>query len=48
VPAPMAARYFWDNLTQANLYNKEGLPAFPFRTDEWDNVPSPATPPLPK
>jgi len=28
VAAPVAARYYWDNLTQANLYNKEGLPAF--------------------
>jgi sialate O-acetylesterase len=46
VPAPVAARYYWDNLTQANLYNKEGLPAFPFRTDDWDDVPSPANPPV--
>ena len=35
VPNPTAVRYYWDNLTQANLYNKEGLPAFPFRTDDW-------------
>jgi sialate O-acetylesterase len=45
VAAPVAVRYYWDNLTQANLYNKEGLPAFPFRTDDWDDVPSPANPP---
>jgi sialate O-acetylesterase len=46
VAAPVAARYYWDNLTQANLYNKEGLPAFPFRSDAWDDVPSPANPPV--
>jgi sialate O-acetylesterase len=46
VAAPVAARYYWDNFTQANLYNKEGLPAFPFRSDAWDDVPSPANPPV--
>jgi len=31
---PMAVRYAWaDNPEGANLYNKEGLPAMPFRTD---------------
>jgi sialate O-acetylesterase len=44
VSAPIAIRYYWDNLTQGNLYNKEGLPAFPFRTDDWDDIPSPSTP----
>jgi sialate O-acetylesterase len=47
IAAPVAARYDWANLTQANLYNKEGLPAFPFRSDDWDDVPSPANPFLP-
>jgi sialate O-acetylesterase len=46
VPVPVAARYYWANLTQANLYNKEGLPAFPFRSDTWDDVASPANPPV--
>jgi sialate O-acetylesterase len=46
IAAPVAARYYWANLTQANLYNKEGLPAFPFRSDMWDDVPSPANPPV--
>ena len=46
VPAPVAVRYYWNNLTQANLYNKEGLPAFPLRSDNWDDVPSPANPPV--
>jgi sialate O-acetylesterase len=32
---PVAVRYAWaDNPQGANLYNKEGLPASPFRTDE--------------
>lgn len=34
VPQPVAVRYAWaDNPIGANLYNKEGLPASPFRTD---------------
>jgi sialate O-acetylesterase len=34
---PIAARYAWaDNPEGANLYNIEGLPASPFRTDEWN------------
>jgi len=36
VENPMAVRYAWaDNPEGANLYNKEGLPASPFRTDEY-------------
>jgi sialate O-acetylesterase len=35
VARPVAVRYAWANNPQgANLYNKEGLPASPFRTDE--------------
>lgn len=30
---PSAARYGWDNVPDVNLYNQEGLPASPFRTD---------------
>ncbi|MCX6621743.1 MAG: sialate O-acetylesterase [Acidobacteria bacterium] len=33
VPAPVAARYAWANYPDCNLYNTEGLPASPFRTD---------------
>jgi sialate O-acetylesterase len=34
VPVPKYVRYAWaDNPNGANLYNKEGLPASPFRTD---------------
>ena len=36
VPSPIAVRYAWDNNPVCNLYNKEGLPASPFRTDEAD------------
>ncbi|QXD15447.1 beta galactosidase jelly roll domain-containing protein [Rhodocaloribacter litoris] len=36
VPAPVAVRYAWaNNPARANLYNREGLPAAPFRTDTW-------------
>jgi sialate O-acetylesterase len=38
VPNPVAVRYAWaDNPQGANLYNKEWLPASPFRTDDWDS-----------
>jgi sialate O-acetylesterase len=32
---PLAARYAWANDPKCNLYNKLGLPAPPFRTDDW-------------
>lgn len=36
VQEPVAVRYAWaDNPDGANLYNMEGLPASPFRTDSW-------------
>lgn len=36
ISQPIAVRYGWaDNPDDANLYNKEGLPASPFRTDSW-------------
>jgi len=35
ITAPMYVRYAWaDNPVNPNLYNKEGLPASPFRTDQ--------------
>ena len=35
VKSPVAVRYAWaNNPESANLYNKEGLPASPFRTSE--------------
>jgi sialate O-acetylesterase len=33
VPHPRAVRYNWKGFPDGNLYNKEGLPAPPFRTD---------------
>jgi sialate O-acetylesterase len=35
VPEPVAVRYAWADNPVCNLYNREGLPASPFRTDEW-------------
>lgn len=34
VKEPAAARYGWENAAEPNLFNKEGLPASPFRTDK--------------
>jgi sialate O-acetylesterase len=36
VTQPVAVRFGWEQLAQPNLINKEGLPASPFRTDDWD------------
>ncbi|MEM7235819.1 MAG: hypothetical protein AAF517_26865 [Planctomycetota bacterium] len=37
VPKPAAVRYGYTmNPAKANLYNREGLPATPFRTDSWN------------
>lgn len=39
VPQPVAVRYAWsDSPVDANLYNKEGLPAGPFRSDSWTGI----------
>lgn len=35
VPDPIAVRYAWRNAPAAGLFNQEGLPATPFRTDDW-------------
>jgi len=35
VSSPVAVRYAWADNPQGNLYNREGLPASPFRTDVW-------------
>lgn len=36
VPQPVAVRYAWaDDPNDVNLFNKEGFPAAPFRTDKW-------------
>jgi sialate O-acetylesterase len=39
VKQPVAVRYAWgNNPGDANLYNIEGLPALPFRTDDWPGI----------
>jgi sialate O-acetylesterase len=35
VPNPAAVRYAWRDFPNAGLYNREGLPAVPFRSDDW-------------
>jgi len=48
VASPVAVRYGWGNNPPCNLYNNEGLPASPFRTDDWVDGPrAPAEPPKP-
>jgi len=32
---PAAVRYGWANFPTGNLWNRDGLPASPFRTDEF-------------
>ena len=38
VPEPIAVRYAFHSWYETNLTNTFGLPAQPFRTDNWDNV----------
>jgi len=38
VVSPASVRYAWAINPVCNLYNKEGLPATPFRTDTWPGV----------
>ena len=38
VPRPVAVRYSWGNNPDGNLYNSDGLPASPFRTDQWKGL----------
>jgi len=35
VAKPVAVRYAWADNPDCNLYNKEGVPASPFRSDDW-------------
>lgn len=35
VAKPVAVRYGWSDYPDVNLYNGAGLPASPFRTDDW-------------
>ncbi|MBT7298681.1 MAG: hypothetical protein HN849_04175 [Victivallales bacterium] len=36
VPKPVALRYAWEPFPDCNLFNSEGLPASPFRTDGFE------------
>ena len=50
VKEPVAARYAWADNPECNLINATGLPASPFRTDDWRQVnfaPKPAAPAAP-
>ncbi len=39
VPHPVAVRFGWmADASECNLFNKEGFPAVPFRTDDWKTV----------
>jgi len=38
ISRPVAVRYAWADNPICNLYNREGLPALPFRTDDWDGI----------
>ena len=41
VEKPMAVRFGWQNYPEVNLWNKDGLPATPFRTDDWPGLTQP-------
>lgn len=39
VANPVAVRYGWaDDMPEVNLYNRDGFPASPFRTDTWKGI----------
>lgn len=38
VARPVAVRYAWADNPACNLGNRAGLPAVPFRTDDWPGV----------
>ena len=35
IPKPVAVRYGWSDFSTCNLYNQQGLPVIPFRTDDF-------------
>ncbi|TDD95729.1 sialate O-acetylesterase [Flavobacterium cellulosilyticum] len=38
VKNPIAVRFAWKAVPEPNLFNKENLPASPFRTNDWDQL----------
>ena len=44
VAKPVAVRFGWANYPVVNLWNKEGLPASPFRTDDFPMITGPKKP----
>jgi sialate O-acetylesterase len=40
VTAPVSVRYAWGDNPEGNLFNRAGLPASPFRTDNWTGLTS--------
>jgi sialate O-acetylesterase len=38
VAAPVAVRYGWAGNPECNLFNHDGLPASPFRSDDWPGI----------
>jgi sialate O-acetylesterase len=38
VSNPVAVRYAWADSPVCNLFNKDGLPASPFRSDDWPGI----------
>lgn len=38
VSSPVAVRYAWGDSPVCNLVNRDGLPASPFRTDDWPGI----------
>ncbi|GAB1463001.1 sialate O-acetylesterase [Pedobacter sp.] len=38
VKNPVAVRFGWKNCPDTNLFNEAGLPASPFRTDQWKGI----------
>lgn len=38
VSAPIAVRFGWSDVAEPNLFDTDGLPTAPFRTDNWDTT----------
>jgi len=45
VANPIAVRYAWADNPVCNLFSNDGLPVTPFRTDEFEMVTRPKSPP---